>query len=277
MCHHKASSQRQGVKQRVFSALLLLMLPSVKALTVSRRHCMNQLFACTSLVALPEYSGASDTNIRDEGLLNYAYSDSWTGTALPLLDLLQASQASSWGMGRWPDPILRRPATPVDQTWFGTDALRQTTKLLKDTCRKARAVGLAAQQCGVDARIVHLEPGMSMINPKIVDRSDEMDMKVWRERCLVLPPTFVATVLRDNWIDVEYNDWQGNVHKTRLRGELARAAQHEMDHDRGILVLDHVGVDELENAQMRAIEMEGHDMRMALAYSRTIEESDVSV
>lgn len=259
--------------------LVVILLPvnpvGAWALPVSRRDVFNQLVISSSLLTIwPEEAGAIDKNygIRDEGLMNYAYSDSWTGTALPLLDLAQASQAPSWNMGRWPDPILRRPATPVDPSWFGTNELKQTTSLLKDTCRKAKAVGLAAQQCGVDARIVHLEPNMSMINAKIVNRSDEYDMKVWRERCLVLPPTFIATVLRDDWIDVEYSDWQGKVHKTRLRVELARAAQHELDHDRGILVLDHVGVEELESG-MRAIETEGHDMRMALAFSRATEDS----
>lgn len=268
--------------------MLAVLLPAVNAWSISRRDVVNQFVACTSLAtscAMPEISSVAaaapntDASIRDEGLLNYAYSDAWTGTSLPLLDLSQANQASgSWEMGRWPDPVLRRPATPVDESWFGTDTLRHTTELLKETCRKAKAVGLAAQQCGVDARIVHLEqPEMSMINPKIVNRSDEMDMKVWRERCLVLPPTFVATVLRDDWIDVEYYDWKGDIHRTRLRGEPARATQHEMDHDRGILVLDHVGVEEMENAQMRAIETEGHSLRMALAYSRAVEESNLSV
>ena len=176
------------------------------------------------------------------------------------------------------DPVLRRPASSVDSSWFGTETLRRTTELLRQTCLKAKAVGLAAQQCGVDARIVHLEEPqrISMVNPKIVNRSAETNMKVWQERCLVLPPTFVATVLRDDWIDVEYYDWKGDLHRTRLRGETARAAQHEMDHDRGILVLDHVGMDEMENGLMRAIETEGHDIRMALAYSRAVEESNLS-
>jgi len=230
---------------------------------------------------MPEICNAaatSDIMIRDEGLLNYAYSDSWTGTALPLLDLVQASQKQEWSMGRWPDPVLRRPASSVDSFWFGTETLRCTTELLRQTCLKAKAVGLAAQQCGVDARIVHLEDPqrISMVNPKIVNRSAETNMKVWQERCLVLPPTFVATVLRDDWIDVEYYDWKGDLRRTRLRGETARAAQHEMDHDRGILVLDHVGMDEMENGLMRAIETEGHDVRMALAYSRAVEESNLS-
>lgn len=241
-----------------------------------RRDFIYHVATCTaSLAVATPSSAAAPPTARDEGLLNYAYSDTWTGTALPLMDITKASQVSgsSWDMGRWPDPILRRPATSVNASWFGTTELKKLTQLLQQTCRKADAVGLAAQQCGVDARIVYLEPGMSMINPKIVNRSDEVNMRVWQERCLVLPPTFVATVLRDDWIDVEYNDWQGNLHSKRLRGELARAAQHELDHDRGILVLDHVGRDELESDRMRAIESDGHDMRMALAYARSIEES----
>lgn len=267
--------------------LLLLLIPStwIDALTISRRQLLvNNLITCTckctltctSFVTL--LSSASNVNAEDV-LLNYQYSDTWTGTTLPLLDLSRASQLSNWDMARWPDPILRRPASPVDPTYFGSDTLRRATELLRNKCRNARAVGLAAQQCGIDSRIVYLDHPriqMAMINPRIVGRSDERDMRVWREHCLVLPPTFVATVLRDAWIDIEYNDWEGTLHKTRLRGELARAAQHELDHDRGILVLDHVDMDEMENAQMRDIETKGHGVRMALAYSRTIEQSYVS-
>jgi peptide deformylase len=229
---------------------------------------VDDFITCTFFVALP----ASATSARDEELLNYKYSDTWTGTALPLLDLSQASQIPNWDMARWPDAILRRPASPVDSSYFGTDSLRRATELLRETSQNAGAVGLAAQQCGIDARLIYLEPQMAMVNPRIIRRSDERDMRVWQEQCLVLPPTFCATVLRDAWIDVEYNDWKGAVHKKRLRGELARAAQHELDHDRGILVLDHVDMNEMENAKMRAIEQNGHELRMALAYSRTIDE-----
>jgi peptide deformylase len=103
------------------------------------------------------------------------------------------------------------------------------------------AVGLAAQQCGVNARIVFLElspfRSLVMVNPQIIERSPELEMRVWREHCLVLPPTFVATVLRDAWIVLEYQDAAtGTVQQLRLSGEPARAAQHELDHDRGIMV-----------------------------------------
>jgi peptide deformylase len=253
----------------VMFLLLLLFIPSIDALSISRRQVVDDFFTRTLLVALPT-SASSDGD--EERLLNIKYSDTWTGTSLPLLDLSQASQVPNWDMARWPDAILRRQASPVDSSYFGTDSLRRATELLRKTCRNAGAVGLAAQQCGVDARIVYLEPQMAMVNPRIIRRSDERDMRVWREQCLVLPPTFSATVLRDAWIDVEYNDWKGTLYKKRLRGELARAAQHELDHDRGILVLDHVDMNEMENAKMRAIEQNGHELRMALAYSRTIDE-----
>ena len=143
--------------------------------------------------------------------------------------------------------------------------------LLRQTCVKEGAVGLAAQQCGVDARLVHLVGVGTMVNPSIVARSVEADMKVWSEFCLVLPPSFRATVLRDAWVDVEYRETNGSIRTTKLRGEKARAAQHELDHDRGILILDHVGLEEMESEVMRQIERDGHDERMALAYSRETE------
>jgi len=190
-------------------------------------------------------------------------------------------------MGRWPDPLLRRPAQEVPSSMFGTPELEMACHLLRNTAVVNRAVGLAAQQCGVNARIIYLQreqklrspqskrhhtDGLTMVNPRIVQRSPEMDMRVWREECLVLPPTFRATVLRDAWVDVEFQyAATGQMTSLRLKGETARALQHEYDHDRGILITDHVDLSELENDVMRQIEEKGHDERMTLAYARTVE------
>ena len=204
---------------------------------------------------------------------------------MALTDLEQAAAAQTptshyWEMGRWPDPLLRRPADPVDPKWFGTSTLATNCDLLAATARANKAVGLAAQQCGVNARIIFLQrPGIAgditMINPQIVQRSPETSVRVWQEHCLVLPPSFVATVLRDEWIVAEYQDPStGDWRRLRLSGEMARAAQHEMDHDRGILVTDHVDLEELENDTMRSIERIGHMDRMLLAYDRDIKESN---
>ena len=114
--------------------------------------------------------------------------------------------------------------------------------------------------------------GLFLCNPRIIARSPEVDMNVWTEECLVLPPTFTATVLRDSTILVEYEDVDNGKTKSKsFNGELARALQHEMDHDRGILIVDHVELDELESVEMKDIEEKGHEDRMRLAYSRYID------
>lgn len=231
-----------------------------------RRTFLSQSIAVPALIA--------QKTVADEGNLNsFRYNDEWTGTSLPLLGLDTASKKTSWDMGRWPDPILRRPASPVDSKWLGTPALKYTCDLLEKTARENEAVGLAAQQCGIDARIVYIETPrrISMVNPKIVGRSDEDAMRVWTEFCLVLPTTFAATVLRDAWVEIDYQDWQGARKSIKLFGESARCAQHELDHDRGILTLDHIGLEEMENDVMRGIEKEGHDQRQLSAYSRSVE------
>jgi len=105
-----------------------------------------------------------------------------------------------------------------------------------------------------------------------VARSSEVDMQVWNEECLVLPRTFRATVLRDASVIVEHETLDGKTKTIELSGELARCLQHELDHDRGILITDHVGLNELESDDMRRIEQEGHGRRQALAYSRFVAE-----
>eukprot|EP00980_Cylindrotheca_fusiformis_P029502 scaffold23493_cov116-Cylindrotheca_fusiformis.AAC.4 len=99
-----------------------------------------------------------------------------------------------------------------------------------------------------------------------------MDMQVWNEECLVLPPKFRATVLRDAAVTVEYETLNGDTQTIQLHDELARCLQHELDHDRGILITDHVGLNDLESDTMRDIERVGHEQRQALAYTRFISE-----
>lgn len=234
----------------------------------------------------------------------FKYSEEWIGTLLPRLDLAEAvdrfqkdeDNTAVWPMGRWPDPALRIPAEPVAEKWFGTDTLKRACDLLVRTARRNEAVGLAAQQCGVNARIVVLEKEprtrplrmfhhemnanpdfIVMVNPTIIDRSPEIDLRVWNERCLVLPPDFVATVLRDAAVTVQYQSVEKDVDGStvqqrvmRLTGESARALQHELDHDRGILVTDHVDLSDLPDGVMRRIERPGHEERMMVAFDRYV-------
>jgi peptide deformylase len=231
---------------------------------------------------------------------------------------MEAAQISqpSYDMGKWPDPILRRPASPVPISyWIKKEkqndgntitindddtnnnmykfSIRDIANKLRRTARENGAVGLAAQQCGIDVSMIFLDElkcinsqqhqqhshvdkgGLFLVNPRIIARSSEMEMKVWKEQCLVLPPSFIATVLRDALVQVQYEDLNGETKIIFLKGEMARALQHELDHDRGILIVDHVGLEELEAESqiMKRIEEDGHDQRQLLAYNRLLDES----
>ncbi|CAJ1964550.1 unnamed protein product [Cylindrotheca closterium] len=261
-----------------------------------RRKFLQEVFliGSSSILISPPVATAVET----EKLKDYAYSKTWQGTSLEILQLEKAAnlaltddQSSTFPMGRWPDPILRRPASPVNvSSSTQQTAVRAIANALRRTARTSGAVGLAAQQCGVNVRMIFVDDpkilasksnkalnqinngGTFLLNPRIVARSSELDMQVWNEECLVLPPTFRATVLRDSSVSVEHETLDGNTKIIELSGELARCLQHELDHDRGILITDHVGLNDLESDDMRRIEREGHDRRQALAYSRFVAE-----
>lgn len=151
-------------------------------------------------------------------------------------------------MARYPDPILRMLASPVPETTFQTLQQRQQLQVFIDALRTTAttegAVGLAASQLGVDARIIVLDSAIVsnqsvFINPEILERSPETDMLWWRERCLVLPPDVLVTLLRDARVTVKALNLLGHSHTETLSGEPARAFQHELDHLNGILIIDH--------------------------------------
>ena len=225
-------------------------------------------------------------------------------------------------MGKWPDPMLRHPSSRVPASVFQDknqrDQLLLVAIALKNTARNEGAVGLAAQQCGVDASLIYIdnvwgversntipmidilgegksnsrffnrfilnnqnEKGIFLVNPCIIQRSPESEMIVWTEQCLVLPPEFRATLLRDAEVTNEYESMDGVTKHMKLKGELARCCQHEMDHDRGVLIVDHVSLDELltidGNSLMADIENAdgSHSRRMQRAYSREVSESSL--
>lgn len=203
---------------------------------------------------------------------------------------------SVFPMGQYPDPMLRRIANPTQiSSMSNSNDLIRFAHTLRNTCRKENAVGLAAQQCGIDASLVFLETqqlsrndiktsntenkkvggdteGIFLVNPRFVYRSPEKDMLVWDEKCLVMPSNFIATVLRDKRVVVEAEDLDGRTIEVDLRGEIARACQHECQHDKGILIVDHVDLENDKNVsyEMRMIEKDMHDERQLLAFERDI-------
>ena len=230
----------------------------------------------------------------------------WTGTHLKIMSLDQAAalvkdpKDSIFTMAHWPDPILRQKSAKIKSTGFQSNELYAVAHALRRTAIHNHAVGLAAQQwcvfieiillycvfscfiytsthiysSAIDASLVFINIpfsplGLFMVNPIIISRSSEMDMTVWDETCLVLPPNFHAVLFRDAQVTVEYKDLEGDTQTITFHdAELARTVQHEMDHDRGILILDHIGLEEMQSDEMRQVEIEGHTKRMDMAFSR---------
>jgi hypothetical protein len=127
------------------------------------------------------------------------------GTSLSLLSLDDAYQFVLHGptgtfpfFAQWPDPILRRPALPTSccpLDWDSLHKLQAIAKALKQKADQHGAVGLAAQQCGIHVSLVYLSSSSTsrgrshppsgedlfLVNPRIVARSPEREMRVWTE------------------------------------------------------------------------------------------------
>ena len=159
----------------------------------------------------------------------------WTPTALEKLSLANAAQLDQLPFARYPDPILRLEAKEVVH---GGPLLAKTVTLLREAARRHGAQGLAATQCGVDARIVLLGDE-AFVNPRIVERSPEARLRCWTERCLALPPDVRVETLRDEVVVVSASTVAGAPFTTTLTGAAARQFSHEYDHARGVLIIDH--------------------------------------
>ena len=138
---------------------------------------------------------------------------------------------------QYPDPVLRMQAREVES--FDGD-LASLVERMRHLLRDANGIGLAATQVGVLRRVFLFLPdpeedAVALINPRIVERSDERVSD--DEGCLSLQGV-VVPVERDERVTVEASDPEGNEVRFELEGLPARIAQHELDHLDGVLILD---------------------------------------
>jgi peptide deformylase len=133
------------------------------------------------------------------------------------------------------DPVLRRRATPVGEM---TAAIESWLEDMVETMHTEVGIGLAANQVGIEFRMLVVDEGRSgaraYLNPSIVEQGGE---QVGEEGCLSLPGVF-ADVRRAEWVVVEATDRGGTPFRRRAAGLLARVLQHEIDHLDGILFID---------------------------------------
>ena len=138
------------------------------------------------------------------------------------------------------NPILRAVSTSVEV--FDKD-LKNVVRNMKDTLKKAKGLGLAAPQVGLDIRvfifITDYGTGNQLvreaINPEVIFAADEQALG--EEGCLSLPGQF-GNVYRPTEVIVSFFDVNGEKHQMRLLDLDARVFLHELDHINGVLFLD---------------------------------------
>lgn len=136
---------------------------------------------------------------------------------------------------QYPDVALRMPARRVTEF---DEYLVQLVERMHHLMHDAQGVGLAANQIGVLQRVFIIEAGdeglQAIVNPEI-ETSGEKETE--EEGCLSLWEVRVP-VERATKAVVTGKDPDGKDVRLELEGLSARAAQHELDHLDGVLIID---------------------------------------
>ncbi|MDO9223564.1 MAG: peptide deformylase [Caulobacter sp.] len=150
--------------------------------------------------------------------------------------------------------ILKQVSTPVEQV---DDDLRALMDDMLETMYEAPGVGLAAVQVGVAQQVIVMDLGdrevtveeageageaarrnpRHIINPEILWASEEMG--VYEEGCLSVPEIY-DEVERPARVRIRYLDYAGQTVEEEAEGLFAVCIQHEMDHLKGVLFIDHL-------------------------------------
>ena len=153
--------------------------------------------------------------------------------------------------------VLRRKARPLTADEIRMDETQELIEHMRETMQDAPGVGLAAPQIGLPIQLAVIEdraeylasvppdmlaererdpvPFLVLINPRIVDRSEEQ--REFFEGCLSLAG-FSALVKRSRAVTVEHLDPLGKPQRIEARGWFARILQHEIDHLEGTMYID---------------------------------------
>ena len=166
------------------------------------------------------------------------------------------------------DPVLRRPAEPVDPADLRTSELLRLIAQLRATMEAAPGVGLAAPQVGAGIQLAVLHDGPErwgqlteeertvrerngldftvLVNPVLRLAGDPGQVSFY-EGCLSVPG-LTGVVARHRSVRVEALDQDGQPVDRVFSGWAARIVQHEVDHLRGRLYLDRVETRSLSTA-----------------------------
>jgi peptide deformylase len=125
------------------------------------------------------------------------------------------------------------------------DGLRALMDDMLETMYDAPGIGLAAVQVGELVNVIVMdlaregeEPAPRyFVNPKITWESEELFE--YEEGCLSVPEVYDA-VERPAKVKLSYLDYQGQAVEEEAQDLFAVCSQHEMDHLKGVLFIDHL-------------------------------------
>ncbi len=150
---------------------------------------------------------------------------------------------------RYPDARLHKLAEPVK---VFDEALKKLVSDMAETMYSAPGIGLAASQVDVHKQIIVVDVSerrdslVVLVNPEIVEASGVSDIE---EGCLSLPGIY-ETLERAERIKVRAFDQNGNAFMLQAQGLLAVCIQHEMDHLKGKVFVEHLS--QLKQQRIRA-------------------------
>lgn len=157
------------------------------------------------------------------------------------------------------DLVLRQPAKPLQPAEIRSPKIQDLIEWMRETMYDAPGVGLAAPQVGLSLQLAVIEdkpeyskdavpqslkererkpvPFHVLINPEItIPEGTPVD---FFEGCLSLAG-FTAVVPRARKVKVQCLDHKGAPKVIEASGWYARILQHEIDHLRGTLYIDHM-------------------------------------
>lgn len=153
-------------------------------------------------------------------------------------------------------PSLRRRSPDVV---FPREDLPDLVETLRHTLEGARGCGIAAPMVGIELNLIHVDntevfAGLSgverktlfpegtglrteMVNARILSEHGPVERATEANLCF---PGLSLEVERPRSVEVEYQILSGETIRRRFEGFDARVVQHELDHVRGVLFIDHL-------------------------------------
>ncbi len=158
----------------------------------------------------------------------------------------------------FPDPVLRQKAKRVRNI---DQSLQKLIDDMIETMHNCPGVGLAAPQVGVPLRVAVIEmPGeeiITLINPEIIKRKGE---RLVEEGCLSIPG-YKGEVKRSEQVKVKGLDRSGKEIRLKAEELLAQVLEHEIDHLKGVLYIDHL--ENMDKLQKLTTEQENRQVKSA--------------